>query len=128
MSIKILHQDRTEVVGTGYVLLVTPHHMGLADLYPGMIVEDAALIARTPAIIGKHSGSFDGEQLRLDTEKMRLGIETTAKENGIKCIIELRGKPEPGIIVESGSPQNSGGEILNLVKDILAKSFETTLS
>jgi len=56
MPIKIIRQTHQEIIGRGTVLLSSPPAADqTGDLYTGQIVEDAALLSRAHAMIGKES-------------------------------------------------------------------------
>src|SRR5262249_45514838 len=94
MPIKILHQNHTELVGTGYVLLTSPQTSGSDQLYPTHIVEDAALSSRAYAAIGKNNRATDDEQVRTAGRETSERINEIVQENGIKCILEICAKQE----------------------------------
>ncbi len=127
MPIKILHRNRTELVGTGYVLLITSNTTGSVELYPGPIAEDAALTARSYAIIGKNN-AHDNEHQAQVLEELRDRINSIIDENRIRCVLEIRSKQDPGIEIQTGPGKTCTEEISNLIHSFLSKNFPVSLN
>ena len=118
MPVKILHPTHTELVGTGYILLVALQVPTTASPDSGQVVEDAALTARAYAIIGKpqHGNAEDPAQ-----DELRQRISSIIEENGIRCILDIGARPESGLDV-----QTDNAETGELVRTFLAKNFKVT--
>jgi hypothetical protein len=128
MPIKILHPDHTELVGLGYVLLVAPHATGVdKDLHTGQLVEDAALASRAYAVIGK-TGSAYQDQDRLQSVRVdfRRSIDGIIEENGIKCVLNVRGRKESGVDVGTGQGKTATDDISGIVRIFLSRNFTVT--
>jgi len=126
LPIKILHQNHTELVGTGYVLLTTPNTAGPVELYLGPVAEDAALSSRAYAIIGRNN-AHDSEPQAPVLQEMRDRINSIIDENRIKCILEIRSKQDPGIEIQTGPGKSCSEEISNLIHSFLSKNFPVSL-
>lgn len=125
MPLKIIHPDHTEVMGVGVVLLSNPHTTAARrDLYTGQIVEEAALLSKSWAIIAKQSKplqSADETQIaELDLDK---GVQDFVEEYGIKCVISIGGTAEPGISLKSQADGPEGEEILDIITSGLEPHF-----
>src|SRR5712664_5021914 len=109
MPVKIIHPDHVEIVGLGHVLLTAPHIASPdADLHTGTIVEEAALTSRSYAVIGKVSREFlDLNRLQSAQSEFRKSIESFIAEDGIRYLLEIRGKKEPGVNIGTPSGQES---------------------
>src|SRR5713101_7917728 len=103
MPVKIIHPDHVEIVGLGHVLLTAPHIASPdADLHTGTIVEEAALTSRSYAVIGKVSKEFlDLGKIRSAKSELRKGIETFIAEDGIRYVLDIRGRKEPGVEIRT---------------------------
>ena len=99
MPIKIIHPDHLEIVGLGRVLLTAPHTASPdANLYTGSIVEEAALTSRSYAVIGKISKEFlDLNKIQSVKSEFRKGVETFITEDGIRYVLDIHGKKDPGV-------------------------------
>jgi hypothetical protein len=126
LPIKILHRNRTELVGTGYVLLSTPNTTGPVELYPGPIAEDVALTSRTYAVIGKRN-AHDNEHQASVLQELKDRINSIIDENRIKCILELNSKQDPGIEIQTGHGKTCSEEISNLIRSFMSKNFQVSL-
>ena len=125
MPIKIIHPDHVEIVGIGRVLLIAPHVASPdADLYTGSIVEEAALTSRSYAVIGKVSKEFlDLSKIQSAKSELRKGIETFIAEDGIRYVLDIRGKMEPGVEIRTPVGQTSSPSTTELVRTRLVKDF-----
>jgi hypothetical protein len=125
MPLKIIHPDHTEIMGVGVVLLSTPHITAARrDLYAGQIVEEAALLSKSWAIIAKESRQLQSgdetNSAKLDLDK---GVQDFVVEYGIKCIISISGTGEPGITLKSQTDESQSEEILDIIKSGLEPHF-----
>ena len=125
MPVKIIHHDHMEIVGLGHVLLIAPHATGPdADLHTGQIVEEAALTSRSFAVIGKVDKEFlDWNRIQSAQSEFRKGIEGFVSEDGIRYILDIRGKKEPGVEIGTVAGQTSSDSTTELVRSRLVKDF-----
>jgi hypothetical protein len=128
--VKIIHPDHVEIVGLGRVLLTAPHTASPdADLYMGPIVEEAALTSRSFAVIGKVSRDFlDLNRIQSAQSEFGKSIENFIAEDGIRYLLEIRGKKEPGVNIRTPSGQTSPDSTTELVKSRLVKDFVVTVN
>ena len=125
MPVKIIRPDHVEIVGLGYVLLTAPHTASPdADLHTGSIVEEAALTSRSYAVIGKVSKEFlDLNKMQSAKSDFRKGVETFIAEDGIRYILNICGKIEPGVDIRTTVGQMSSTSAMELVRLRLIKDF-----
>ena len=125
MPLKIIHRDHTEVIGVGVVLLYSPHiKAARRDLDTGQIVEEAALLSKSWAMIAKEGKRLqsgdDTRSAKLDLDK---GIQDFVEEFGMKCVISIAGTGEPGITLKSQTDGSESEEILDIIKSGLEPHF-----
>ena len=125
MPVKIIHPDHVEIVGLGHVLLTAPHTISPnADLHTGQIVEEAALTSRSFAVIGKVDREFlDPNRIQSAQLEFRKGIEGFVSEDGIRYILDIRGKKEPGVEIGTVEGQTSSDSTTEIVRSRLVKDF-----
>jgi len=125
MPVKIIHPDHVEIVGLGHVLLTAPHIASPdADLHTGTIVEEAALTSRSYAVIGKVSREFlDLNRIQSAQSEFRKSIEAFIAEDGIRYVLDIRGKKEPGVNIGTAEGQTCSDSTTELVKSRLSKDF-----
>ncbi len=125
MPLKIIRPDHVEFVGEGYVLLTAPHSASSqADLHTGMIVEDAALVSRSCAAIGKISREYmDMNRIQAARTEFRKSIDTLLADNGIRLVLDIHGKKEPGVEIGTALGETASEETTNLVREWLARDF-----
>ena len=125
MPVKIIHPDHVEIVGLGRVLLTAPHATSPdADLHTGSIVEEAALTSRSYAVIGKVSKEFlDLTKIRSAKSEFRKGIETFIAEDGIRYVLDIHGKKDPGVDIGTALGQMSSDSTMELVRARLVKDL-----
>jgi len=125
VPVKIIHPDHVEIVGLGRVLLTAPHTAGPdADLHTGSIVEEAALTSRSYAFIGKVSKEFlDMNKIQSVKLELRKGIETFIAEDGIRYVLDIHGKKDPGVDIGTALGQMSSDSATELVRSRLVKDF-----
>jgi hypothetical protein len=130
LPVKIIHPDHVEIVGLGHVLLTAPHTASAdADLYMGPIVEEAALTSRSFAVIGKVSRDFlDLKRIQSAQSEFRKSIENFIAEDGIRYLLDIRGKKEPGVNIGTPSGQTSPDSTIELVRSRLVKDFSVTMN
>jgi len=125
MPVKIIHPDHIEIVGLGSVLLTAPHASSPdADLHTGQIVEEAALTSRSFAVIGKVNKDFiDPTRLLFAQSELRTSIEGFITDDGIRYILHIRGREEPGVEVGTIAGQTCSDSTIELVRSRLANDF-----
>jgi hypothetical protein len=125
MPIKIIHPDHVEIVGLGHVLLTAPHTTSSnSDLHTGSIVEEAALTSRSYAVIGKVSREFlDLARIQSAQSEFRKSIEAFIAEEGIRYLLDIRGKKEPGVDVRTVVGQTCSVSTSEFVRSRLVKDF-----
>ena len=125
MPLKIIHPDHSEVMGVGVVLLSSPHTTAAGkDLYTGPIVEEAALLSKSWAIIAKPTKPLQsGDETQSATLDLDKGILDFVEENGIKCVISVGGTIGPGITLKSQADESEFEEILDIIKSGLEPHF-----
>lgn len=125
MPLKIIHPDHSEVMGVGVVLLSSPHTTPAGkDLYTGPIVEEAALLSKSWAIIAKPTKPLQsGDETQSATLDLDKGVLDFVEEYGIRCVISVAGTIEPGITLKSQADQSEFEEILDIVKSGLEPHF-----
>jgi hypothetical protein len=125
MPLKIIHPDHTEVMGTGLVLLSNPHvTTSKRELYTGQIVEEAALLAKSWAIIAKEKKQPQGMDEAQPVERsLDKTVHDFVKEYGIKCVITISGVAEPGITIKSQREGSESEEILDIIRSGLEPHF-----
>ncbi len=130
MPVKIIHSDHVEIVGLGRVLLTAPHTTSPdADLHTGSIVEEAALTSRSYAVIGKVSKKFlDLSKIQSVKSEFRKGIETFIAEDGIRYVLDIHGKKDPGVDIGTALGQTSSDSTTELVRARLVKDFTVTMN
>src|SRR5712692_4305986 len=118
MPLKITRADHVEFMGEGYVLLTAPHAAGPeADLHTGQIVEDAALVSRSCAVIGKVSREYlDLTKIQAARTEFRKSIDTLLANNGIRIIFDIHGKKDPGVDIGTALGETASEETTNLVR------------
>ena len=86
MPLKIIHPYHTEIMGRGLVLLSNPQiAWAKRDLYTGQIVEEAALLSKSWAIIAKESKQLQGEaEARLAMSDSDKSVRDFVDEYGVK--------------------------------------------
>ena len=126
---KIIHPDHLEIVGLGRVLLTAPHTASSdSDLHTGSIVEEAALTSKSYAVIGKVSKEFlDLNKIQSAKLEFRKSIETFIVENGIRCVLDIHGKKDPWVDIETALGQASSDSTVELIRTRLGKDFTITM-
>src|SRR2546425_10991656 len=125
MPLKIIRPDHVEFVGEGYVLLTAPHAAGpQADIHTGQIVEDAALVSRSCALIGKISREYvDLTRAQAAQSEFRSSIDTLLADNGIRVVLDIHGKKDPGVDIGTALGETASEETTNLVREWLSRDF-----
>jgi len=130
MPLKIIQPHHTEVVGEGLVLLFSPHiTTSKRDLYTGQIVEEAALLSKSWAIIAKERKQLQsGDETQSADANLEKSAQDFVEEYGIKCVIAISGAAEPGITVKSQGDGSESNEILDIIRNGLEPHFEVDQS
>src|SRR5256885_9137913 len=125
MPVKIIHPHHTEVVGEGLVLLFSPHvTTSKRDLFTGHIVEEAALLSKSWAIVAKEGKQLQsGDETESADAALEKSVQDFVEEYGIKCVIAIRGAAEPGITVKSQGDGSESEEILDIIRSGLEPHF-----
>src|SRR5438128_7145827 len=125
MPVKIIHPDHTEVVVEGLVLLSSTHiTTSKRDLYSRQIVEEAALLSKSWAIITKERKQLQsGDETRSADANFEKSVQDFVGEYGIKCVIAISGVAEPGITVKSQGDGSESEEILDIIRSGLEPHF-----
>ena len=125
MPVKIIHPHHTEVVGEGLVLLFSPHNTtSKRDLFTGQIVEEAALLSKSWAIVEKERKQLQsGDETESADATLEKSVQDFVEEYGIKCVIAIRGAAEPGITVKSQGDGSGLEEILDIISSGLEPHF-----
>lgn len=125
MPLKIIHPHHTEVVGKGLVLLFSPHiTTSKSDLYTGQVVEEAALLSKSWAIITKERKQLQtGDEARSTEPNLDTSIQDFVEEYGIKCVIAISEAAEQGVTVKSQRHGSETEEILDIIRSGLEPHF-----
>jgi hypothetical protein len=117
-------------MGTGLVLISSPPVRDpKRDLYAGQIVEEAALLSRSWAIIAR--------EIKLDQEEDKArqvgsdfdtSLQGFVGEYGIKCIIMIVGASEPGVMIRAHPDDSMSEEILEIIRSGLEPQFRTKVT
>jgi len=125
MPLKIVHPHYTEVMGMGLVLLFSPHATtSKRDLYTGQIVEEAALLSKSWAIIAKERKQLQnvGEPQSAEPD-LDKSVEDFVKEYGVKCVIAISGAAEPGITIKSQGNGSESEDFLDIIRSGIEPHF-----
>src|SRR5256712_6466476 len=125
MPLKIIQPHHTEVVGEGLVLLFSPHiTTSKRDLFTGHIVEEAALLSKSWAIVAKERKQpKSGDETESADATLEKSVRDFVEGYGIKCVIAIRGAAEPGITVKSQGDGSESEEILDIIRSGLEPHF-----
>src|SRR2546430_10474588 len=125
MPVKIIHPHHTEVVGECLVLLFSPHiTTSKRDLFTGQIVEEAALLSKSWAIVTKERKQLQsGDETESADVTLERSVQDFVEEYGIKCVIAISGAAEPGITVKSRGDGSESEEILDIIRSGLEPHF-----
>ncbi|OLB68598.1 hypothetical protein AUI06_10785 [archaeon 13_2_20CM_2_52_21] len=129
MPLKIIHPYHTEIMGRGLVLLSNPQiAWAKRDLYTGQIVEEAALLSKSWAIIAKESKQLQGEaEARLAMSDSDKSVRDFVDEYGVKCLIAISGTAGSGITVKSHADDSESEEVLDIIKSGFEPHFNVNL-
>ena len=125
MPLKIVRKNYVDIPGRGFTLLTTPHAVKPgADLYMGQIVEDAALLSKSFAVIGKAGREFaDPGTMQMAQSELSQSIHTFLREDWLRCILDIRGKKEPGVRMGSAREQSASQSTMDIIRTRLTKDF-----
>ena len=129
MPVKIIHPHHTEVVGEGLVLLFSPHTTtSKRDLYTGQIVEEAALLSKSWAIIAKERKQLQGgNETQSADANLEKSVQDFVEEYEIKCVIAISGAADPGITIKSKGDGSESKDILDIIRSGLEPHFSINL-
>ncbi len=130
MPLKIIRKDHMEILGRGFVLL-TATHMAVAeaDLHTGQIVEEAALLSKCYALIGKMNRELlDSKRIQSVHSEFRKSIQTLVDEDGIRCVLDIRGKKEAGVDIGTVRGECTPQSTTEMVKTRLARDFKVSMN
>lgn len=129
MPVKIVHPNHSEIIGSGKVLLTSPHlATSDADLHTGPIVEEAALTSKSYAVIGRVKGEFlDPAQIQSARLEVRKRIDGFIEEDGVRFHVNICGKKEPGVGIFKVAGEVCSDSTLDLVKSRLANDFQIVI-
>ena len=123
MPVKIVHPNHVEIMGFGQILLASPS-TAIADADVGQITEEAALTSRAFAVIGKPIRDPEAPDISNSRDRaLRKGIEGFLAEDGIRYILEIGGKIEPGVELAITGGKTCSDSTLALVRLRLEKEF-----
>ena len=94
------------------------------DLYTGQIVEEAALLSKSWAIVTKERKQLQsGDETESADVTLERSVQDFVEEYGIKCVIAISGVAEPGITVKSQGDGSESEEILDIIRSGLEPHF-----
>ena len=128
--VKVIHPGHMEVLGAGLVLLTAPHAGGgRGDVNTGQIVEEASRRANSYAVIGKTSREVvDLNRVEAAQTDFRKSINEILDENGVRCILDVHGKKEPGIDIGTCRGTTASEGLTELVRARLSKDFKVKVN
>lgn len=128
MPLKIVHREHTSIVGRGFVLLTTSHGSNPdSEFDSGRIVEEAALLSKCYAVIGRASGEFlDPDRIHAAQLGMKKSIETFLDEEGVRCVLDIRGVHGAGIDIGITRGRRGSDSMAELVERRLAIHFKVS--
>src|SRR5919108_3942429 len=126
MPVKLIHQNYQQVVGKGPVLLTSPlDPQRSGQLYAGRLVEEAALLSKTHAIIPKEvKNTLDSNTLQQVTSEVEAGTRQLVEELGIKCVIAVGGTNKPDVWIRGPRTTSEEAIGIDLVKEAFSTDFE----
>ena len=129
MPLKIIHPDHFEIVGRGLVLLSNPPPSHVSDeSYTGKLVEEIALLSKAHAVIGKETKTVDAAPSQPAKSEFDTALERLCRDHGIKCILAITGKKEPGIEIRTERTDESTKEVIELVRAGFAVDFDVKVT
>ena len=126
MPLKIVYPHRQEIVGSGLVLLTSPPADLASDSITRNLVEEAALVSKSHALIAQEAKVMDESKFQLLRSEFFASARTILKDQGIKCIVEVTSRKEPGIEIQSEHESSTQSDALELMSAGLAESFDVT--
>lgn len=92
-------------------------------------MEDSALLAKCYAVIGKISRDYlDLNRMESANSDFRGAIETLLDEEGVKYILDIHGKRDPGVEIGTAIGETASESTTRIVEEILTKTFKVTLN
>ena len=124
MPLKIIHPSHYEIMGRGLVLLSSQPILGKnKDLHTGTLTEEIALLSKSHAIIGKEKRMEDRDGIESAVSQFTTRVREFVADEGIRCILEIRGMKGPGFVIKAEKSASETNEILEIVKTSFAMSF-----
>ncbi|HZY95210.1 MAG TPA: hypothetical protein VFE98_10215 [Candidatus Bathyarchaeia archaeon] len=129
MPLKIVRPDHYEVVGTRQVMLTASHAAERdAGLYMGQIVEEAALLSKAYAVIGKVNRDFsDANRFQSARLEFSNSIQTYVDEYRVKYILDINGKKDPGVDIVTSKGGSASKLTADILRGILDRDFKVTV-
>lgn len=128
MPLKITRQNYVEIVGRGPTLIANPPTSSHGkDLYCGKLVEDVALLSKAYALIAKETkpNLEEGAQKAIASD-FEAGVVGCIEEFGLKCIVEISGRAEPGVQITDQNIRDQEA-LPQIVRERLAIQLDTSL-
>src|SRR6266487_4377407 len=124
MPLKLIRQTHWEIIGRGPSLLSSPPAADQSgELYTGRIVEEVALLSKAHAIIRKDGKYNPDSGIPPDvSSEFEASTKNFIMELGIKCVLVILGKNEPGIEIRTF--QDTGPVPTDLINEGLRSDFE----
>jgi hypothetical protein len=125
MPLKLIRQNHWEIIGRGPTLLSSPPATDQpGEFYTGRIVEEAALLSKAHAIISKEAKFSPNPANPPDgSAEFEASKKNLIKDLGIRCVLVILGKNEPGI--EIRTLQASSGTVrIDLISEGFGSDFE----
>lgn len=128
LPLKITRQNYVELVGRGPTLIANPPTSSHGkDLYCGKLVEDVALLSKAYALIAKETkSSLDESAQREIASDFEAGVAACIKDFGLKCIVEISGREEPGVQIAEHNTRDENA-LPQIVRERLAIQLDTSL-
>ncbi len=87
------------------------------------------MASRAYAMIGKISREYlDLNRIQAARTDFRKSIDTLIEENGIKCILDIHGKKEPGVDIGTALGKACSEDTADLVRSFLSNDFAVTVN
>ena len=129
MPLKIIHPNHYEIIGRGLVLLLSStNQTKTPDLHMGALTEEIALLSKGHAIIGKEKRFADSSEIESARSEFTTGVRELIADQGIRIILEIRGKKEPGLGITVASSTSEADEIAEIVKTGFSLTVPTAVT
>ncbi|HEX4920784.1 MAG TPA: hypothetical protein VFV92_08595 [Candidatus Bathyarchaeia archaeon] len=129
MPLKIVHPNRYEIIGRGLVLLLSStNQTKTPDLHMGALTEEIALLSKGHAIIGQEKRFTDASDIESARLEFTTGVRELIADQGIRIILEIRGKKEPGLGIMVAPSTSEADEIVEIVKTAFSLTVPTAVT